>query len=317
MIRIKRYLQRGSALLLALTIPLFQPVVQGNSSSGGNSEISVVSDTMIENESFSLTANSQSGEVILLDKRTGVSWYSNPADRDMQTDIKGINKMQMNSQLIVDYLVDGKNTRQATSAASSANKNGIRVSASADGLKVTYHFVSENFSIPVLYSLDDKGMRARVLGGEIEETGDNQITLISLLPYFGAAGVGDEGYFLVPDGSGALIRFNNGKRSSYQQEIYDTDGLMNVKTSKTTVQKAMLPVFGIQRNDYGLLSVISGGATACRLFAYVSGTNGSYNYIYPQFTYRQSTVVNMMSKTWYPVDITFVSPLAATEDFEV
>lgn len=311
---------RLTALLLALFIPYFSVNAEEKKGTKKTEKASftVLSESSIGNDLFIVEAQGVTGAFSLTDKRTGVVWYSNPADRDAQTDVKGINKMQMNSQLIVEYLVDKKNTKQATSFASSTNKKGIKVTVDKNGLRIDYNFVSEKFSIPLLLTLDKNGLIASVLCDEIKESGENQITKISLLPYFGAAGKEDNGYFLVPDGSGALINFNNGKTgSNYQQEIYDTDGLMNIKTNKTVTQKARLPIFGIENGTDTMLSVIDGGATVCRLYSYVSGSNGNYNIIYPQFTYRQSSVVSMLSKTWYPVDVTFISSRKAEENFSV
>ena len=87
--------------------------------SGGN--IKVNSDYEIENEAFTLTAN-ENGEVQLFVKETGEYWYSNPVDEDMNMLLKGINKMKMMSQLIVTYLVDESNEKQATSRASVTNR---------------------------------------------------------------------------------------------------------------------------------------------------------------------------------------------------
>lgn len=280
-------------------------------------KVTVLSDSSVENENFIINAE-QTGAFSLIDKRTGSVWYSNPADRDTQTGIKGIAKMQMNSQLFVEYLVSKKDIKSATSFASATNKKGVKVSADENGIRIEYKFVSEGFMIPVLLSLDGDGLVASILCDEITENEKNQITKISFLPFFGAAGTSDNGYFLVPDGSGALINFNNGKGgNSYQQEIYDTDGFMNVQTNKTTTQIARLPVFGIERGGDTLLAIIDKGATVCRMFSYVSGAGSNYNYIYPQFTYRQSSIVNMLSKTWYPVEVAFVSPLTAEENFTV
>lgn len=314
---IKRYIAALLVLLLfcgPVSAGQTDAPAEGRSVGG----FTAVGDAQIENDSFSLTADSETGSVALTDKRTGSVWYSNPVDGDEQEGMSGINKMQMKSQLLVNYLVDGQNQKSATSFASASNKGGVTVSADQTGLRVTYRFVSEEFTIPVLYTLDEYGLTAAVLHDEIEENETNQIVEISLLPYFGAAGVQDIGYFLVPDGSGALINFNNGKSaSSYQQEIYDTDGLMNKDTNIVNVQTARLPVFGIEKNGSTLLANITSGASAAKLYSYVSGTNGVYNYIYPQFTYRQTAVDKMFSKTWYPIDITFISPVAFEEDFSV
>lgn len=272
-----------------------------------NTSVTVNSNLEIENDNFVLTAD-KNGSVKLYVKATDEYWYSNPVDEEINATVNGINKMKMQSQLIVSYLVNGKNEKLATSCASATNKKGIKIKATNKGIRIDYNFVKEEFTIPVLYTIDSKGMTASVLNSEIKESGENSITKIILLPYWGAASIKENGYFLVPDGSGALINFNNGKSSSnYQQNIYDTDGLMNVESSITVTEKANMPIFGIKKENQSALAVVESGESACKLYAFVSGTNGPYNTIYPEFTFRKSSVIQMLSKTWYPLEVTFVS----------
>ncbi len=285
---------------------VYSPNYTANAASS-KADVKVVSKNEIENESFKLCAD-KSGAVSLFVKATGEYWHSNPVNEELNAQVTGINKMKMQSQLIVTYLVDEKNEKQATSCASATNKKGITVKATDKGIRIDYSFVKEEFTIPVLYSIDSKGMTAKILNSEIKEKGNNTITKIILLPYWGAASSQENGYFLVPDGSGALINFNNGKTASnYQQDIYNTDGLMNVESNVTTTEKAYMPIFGINREAQSALAVINGGESACKLYSFVSGTNGPYNNIYPEFTYRKSSVIQMLSKTWYPLEVTFVS----------
>ena len=84
---------------------------------------------------------------------------------------------------------------------------------------------------------------------------------------------------LVPDGSGALIRFNNGKgrMAEYTQDIYGRDGAIAMKAQGPVVQTAALPVFGIQKNGQAFLAVIQEGDARARLHANVSGVTSEYN----------------------------------------
>lgn len=292
-------------IILSLTIVFcaFAPNATAVENTAENASASALS---VENEKFILTAE-KSGAVNLTVKSSGKVWYSNPADRDAQTQVKGINKMKMNSQLVVTYLADGENEKLSTSFASSTNKNGVTIKIEKNAIKIEYCFKSEEFTIPVRYSLNEKGMKAEILTTEIEEKA-NLITKIDLLPYWGAGSATEEGYFLVPDGSGAIINFNNGKSTSnYQQDIYSTDGLMNVTSNVVNTDKAYMAVFGIKKQEQSALAIIEDSASVCRMYSFVSGSNIAYNCIYPQFTYRKSSVVQMLSKTWYPLDVTFVS----------
>jgi len=270
--------------------------------------VSVVSNQAVENDLYLLEANTD-GEVKLTVKADGTVWSSNPVDLETRTDIKGIGKMQASSQLLVHYLKDGNKETLATSRASVTNKKGVTISTSKSGIRIDYNFKNEGFIVPVIYSLSSYGMTATILNSEIKETTENTITKITLLPYWGAGSKEEDGYFVIPDGSGAIINFNNGRTANgYQQNIYDTDGLMNVTENAINTEKALMPIFGIKNGQKSSLAVITGGESQCRLFSFVSNGTVPYNYIYPQFTYRKSTTIKMLSKTWYPLDVTFVSP---------
>lgn len=302
--KIKRTVSLIMCLILAAACHFPQAPVLAATAEKVNSE---TASAEIENEKFALYVE-ENGEASFYVKETGKWWHSNPTDSELNAAVSGIVKMQMTSQLIVTYLADGSNEKQATSRASATNSGGVSVLASGNGIKVCYDFKDEEFTVPLLYTLSDEGLKAEILNAEIEENGANLISKIVLLPYWGAASERDEGYFLVPDGCGALINFNNGKSTSgYQQLIYNTDEQMNETTGITVNEKAYMPLFGIKNNNQAMLSVIDGGSTACKLYASVSSGNNPYNYIYPEFTYRKTSVVQMLSKTWYPLDVTFVS----------
>ena len=67
---------------------------------------------------------------------------------------------------------------------------------------------SAGFMVPIEYSLTEDGFSARILTDLIEETSDEyKLQSIDLLEYFASVRT-SEGYFLVPDGSGAIVPFS-------------------------------------------------------------------------------------------------------------
>ena len=72
-----------------------------------------------------------------------------------------------------------------------------------------FDFPNEKFRVPVRYALNGERFDASILTDGILEYGTNKIKSIEFLPYFGAGGMNEDGYLFVPDGSGALIYFNN------------------------------------------------------------------------------------------------------------
>jgi hypothetical protein len=169
--------------------------------------------------------------------------------------------------------------------------------------------ISISFDIPVEYTLDGASLVAMVATSRIEERGGARIDKIQLLRNFGAAGLGEEGYFLVPNGSGSLIRFNNGKgrADDYAQFIYDMDPLAELFLTQGNTEPARLPVFGIHKANSDILAVIEEGKSFAQIMATVSGTT-PYNAIRANFVVRGSTTYSMFGTTGNENEMPVVEP---------
>jgi len=142
------------------------------------------------------------------------------------------------------------------------------------------------FFATIEYSLEHNALVARVPVEKIIFPEDYPINVISVLPFFGAGDIEAEGSMLVPDGSGALIHFNNGKQkyASYQQAVYGDDMTIERTENVSDEQKVRLPVFGMIHNQEGWVGVIEGGAPVAAINADISGRLNSYNSVYASFT---------------------------------
>lgn len=158
---------------------------------------------------------------------------------------------------------------------------------------------SRYITVPLEYRLADDHLSVQVLVEDVVCIGGVSLAGISILPYFGAGSTEDKGYMLVPGGSGALIRFNNGKfrEAVYQQQIYGTDPTNQNLGRLQNSEAARLPVFGVKCNDSAFLAVVSQGEAEGFINADVSGRKNSYNYVYASFTLRDSEDLSMSSST--------------------
>ncbi len=144
------------------------------------------------------------------------------------------------------------------------------------------------FTVALDWTLDGDSVVCSVPPELIEERGGGMIYRIQLAPYFAAAGLDETGYMVVPNGSGSLIRFNNGKQSNamYSQYVYDMD-LVDAEYTKTqNLQSVRLPLFAICREASTVLATIEEGAAFANITADVSGRNNSYNNVFTIFTIR-------------------------------
>ena len=154
------------------------------------------------------------------------------------------------------------------------------------------------FNITLRYTLDGRSLLLNVPFDRLAYRLAYPITQLSLLPYMGAGGTSDEGYLLVPDGSGALIRFNNGKQNqlAYNNDVYGWDEAMP-RNEIINDNKALFPVFGIQKNGNALLCVIEEGASYAGVRADVSGRSSSWNNVYPRFNVVHGAVIDISGRS--------------------
>ncbi len=170
---------------------------------------------------------------------------------------------------------------------------------------------SLSFTITLDWTLTEDGVQATLPYGGLGEFGNGQIRAIQLLPFFGAAGSQETGDLVLPEGSGALIHFNNGKNTAaqYNKNIYDLDLVDSDLTATQNLQTSRLALFGICREDSSLLVTCERGASLASIVADVAGRNNSYNYAYFTFSLRRTDTLTISGesvivseKELYPVD---------------
>jgi hypothetical protein len=154
------------------------------------------------------------------------------------------------------------------------------------------------FTVTLRYSLDGKSLVVDVPFDQIDYRQAYPIIRFDLLPFFGAGGLNDQGYLFVPDGSGALIYFNNGRQNQIESDnpVYGWDEAMP-REAIVIDNKAPYTAFGIQKNGSALLGVIEEGAAYAKVFADVSRRNSSYNRVYPYFEMIHGAVLDISGRS--------------------
>lgn len=143
------------------------------------------------------------------------------------------------------------------------------------------------FDITVQYILEGAELLVKVPMEKIEYNSDYPIVELSVLPYMGAANTEEKGYVLVPDGTGGIINFNNGKtgQQTYLSEMYGWDyGVsrdMVVDESKST-----FPMFAVSNETYGdsFICVSEEGSSYSSVKSDIAGKENGYNY--GRFVYK-------------------------------
>ncbi len=165
-----------------------------------------------------------------------------------------------------------------------------------------------SFVIPLEYRLNGDAVEVSIPMSAVEENGGGTIYRIQMLRYFGAAGVDEDGYMLVPNGSGSIINFNNGKTGveNYSEYVYGIDPLAAEYTVLENTENAKLALYGIFRENSAIFATIEDGAAFAYITAGVSGKINEYNYAYSTFVLRGNDKLSMFGTTGNEADIPIV-----------
>lgn len=282
-----------------------------------------------ENESFILSACLRDGTVCIYEKATAKTYYSNPEDRSEDGLASGFHKNALQSAITVVYDTYQGQEMTCGSLMSCVNKDGLLYQLLGDGSVVfLFYFPNEGFSIPVRYSITHDCFKATILTDYITQYDTNVIKSIDLLPFFGAGSSEDTGYMLVPDGSGALIYFNNDQltASTYSKQLYGfdngtSDKMMGGKASSgffTVSENQYMPVFGNSCNDGGFFAIITKGAARATIKANVARRYTMYNTVWSQYAYQTIGTVRQTQKDGSDLAVSIAEKNTETwSDYEV
>lgn len=234
-----------------------------------------------ENDNFKMLVDDRTAMIGLENKETGYIWWSSPIGAFRDEETTPILRNELRSSSVLRYGVPERRSPNNYLRSNTVDCT-VTVSDISGGIRVVYNYTKAGFRYPVEYTIEEDHLKASLKVSEIEETNAANIaTEVTLLGSFGAASDDEEGYFIIPDGSGALVRFNNGKtaqKDPYTQRVYGSD-VTAVPTKKGAVtEQIYLPVYGIVKEDNAMLVVASKGDTNAVLTASVSGqSDSSYN----------------------------------------
>lgn len=137
------------------------------------------------------------------------------------------------------------------------------------------------FDITVHYILDDDQLVVKVPMKDIKYNEDYPIVKLQILPYMGAGNTEEDGYMLVPEGSGGIINFNNGKtlQQRYQSDVYGWDYGQSRKTI-IDESKANFAAYAIanKTQNQSFVCVSEEGSSYASVLADIAGKNNGYNY---------------------------------------
>lgn len=176
----------------------------------------------------------------------------------------------------------------------------------------------------ITFSVDDSS---------IQETGDNYIASVYFMPFLGSTKEDQtDGYLFIPDGSGALIRYQKAAKylKSYSGRVYGIDYAIDTLNELNDLDSNRPVEFLKQDNTvtmpiYGLTLGVDREATFSRIaagdsYAYIdaspAGLTVGYNWVSASFLYRQ-VYSQPISKNGAGVPVVQKNPNAVNPSLEV
>ncbi len=162
--------------------------------------------------------------------------------------------------------------------------------------------VPVGFTVPVEYKVTEDGFTAKVLSDEITENSEtHKLQTVTMLEYFAATDQTVNGYYVVPDGSGAVVNLGTAGTSDFRQAFYGADESIKISEKTQLTKNLTLPIFGISHENSGVLAIVENAAEVGTLNIGTIHNFSPRNHIYVDFTYRHMDATDVGELMQIPV----------------
>lgn len=167
------------------------------------------------------------------------------------------------------------------------------------GIKLDEADVPMQFTVPVEYRLTEEGFTASVLTDLITSVNSEyKLHSVALLPYFNCGVVTEEeAFFLLPDGSGSVMRLDTADNAGYTQRIYGRDPACSNQLSAVITKNAVMPLWGYSSSKGSYLALIEGSAAMATVNAYRAGNTEYLSHAYTEFELQGTDSYKMRKST--------------------
>ena len=216
------------------------------------------------------------------------TFYSgDDADEDYNKMLKQYPALSANDLYILNDHVSSQNKIDIDGYMEAAEYTQEEYKKLAEEFNITSQKANKpGFTLPIEYTLNADGFKVSILTDKIKELSPAYpLCKIELLQFFAASDNNEKGYYVVPDGSGAIIEMNTSKTGAYSQNFFGTDYSKNITQQTMLTKDAPLPIFGISSESKGIFAVAKGAAMANLQVRTISDSN-PMNTAWVTFDYR-------------------------------
>lgn len=239
-----------------------------------------------ENGGLALYVDTKAYTFMVENTKTGQRWWSSFYNTDPGQKVQ----VSRRSTLMTVEVVGTESKAMESSRAYDSN---VKKSLSKidNGIRIDFTFNKYEMEIPLEIVLNDDGtFTATVPTEQIKENrpendeeGNTGYQLISIhiLENLGGTDRSSDGMMIVPDGSGAVINYNNGAlagdNNTFEAVVYGRDMAVGLLNAEPVEEQVTMPVMGRitrgEQGDNGLVMIATNGDEFSTVHAAVTGQN--------------------------------------------
>ena len=271
-------------------------------------EGSVSEENSIADGAFQL--NMETGEFTYCSE--DFTWQSSPVLGGFDELASGVERTNQRSLIQIEYLDETGNVNSANSFTDAK----IGYKKSNNGFSVEINFSDIGIVVPMSITEKDNRLTAVVKSSKIREKAQNKLISVTLLPYFGAGALGEDGYVFLPDGCGAIVSLteSNAALKAYEKPVYGENSVLYKNMEDTVEKQIHLPVFGIKRGQYSFCGIITEGDAVASV---VSNFSTGYYSVASKFYYRQDDAFHLQKNTAHEKEVMTVAKDPTKTNFSV
>lgn len=280
-----------------------------------------------ETDELKLFVKERYFQIAVLDKNSGYVWYSVYPEY-LQLGLSGTSRFFIESGVVIEYYnLDNILVEDSKSYVSGAKYN-VEVEYDYEsveqGFKAHLNFKDQAIEFDVLVHIEGGQLKVALpidslYEGDIEKevlnidgttsikTTSYRLKSVYVFPYFGSNNYEINGYSMIPDGSGALIRYTNVRSSTaYTKRIYGVDeGISAFKAESSTYYlqnelTASYPAYGVNHGyqQAAFLAVMTQGDSFTEIHSYPYGYNAyPLNTTFFKFIVRERYTIQTSSNS--------------------
>lgn len=247
----------------------------------------------LENEQLALLLHPDTTQLKVQNKDSGYVWRSNPTAEQLSSEtVKGMLLNNLQSVFLLELSQLKSGGMRVNESTNSLDKRMEKTIGQYDGgIQITYNWPKFELKFVIQYELTQDGLKVIIPNNGIQDLGDSSIININMLPFFGSATAGSDGYFFVPEGPGGLIQFERHRKvvgQGYNYRLFGSELSSGSRVEKEPDYTPIAyPVFGAKTSDNAYLAIVREGEYETRIKGLTPGMKSSRYSLSPEFVYRE------------------------------